>query len=34
MAFIREFWSFLLVRKKFWLLPVFVVMAFSAGCWC
>jgi hypothetical protein len=26
-SFLREFWGFLRVRKKFWLLPVFLVMA-------
>jgi hypothetical protein len=26
-SFLREFWAFLRVRKKFWLLPVLVVMA-------
>jgi uncharacterized protein DUF5989 len=25
--FLHEFWGFLRVRKKFWLLPVFLVMA-------
>jgi len=24
--FIREFWAFMRVRKKFWLLPLFTVM--------
>jgi hypothetical protein len=27
MSFIKELWAFMRVRKKFWLLPVFVVMA-------
>lgn len=26
MAFITEFWKYLKVRKKFWLLPVLIVM--------
>ena len=26
-SFLLEFWAFLRVRKKFWLLPVLVVMA-------
>ena len=30
-SFLREFWVFLSVRKKFWLLPVFVVMAIFGG---
>jgi hypothetical protein len=29
--FLREFWAFLSVRKKFWLLPVFIVMALFGG---
>ena len=27
MSFIKELWAFLRARKKFWLLPVIVVMA-------
>jgi hypothetical protein len=27
LGFVREFWAFLRVRKKFWLLPIFLVMA-------
>jgi Family of unknown function (DUF5989) len=30
-SFLREFWAFLRVRKKFWLLPVFFVMAIFGG---
>jgi hypothetical protein len=26
MSFIAELWSFLKVRKKFWLLPILIVM--------
>lgn len=26
-SFIRELWEFIRARKKYWLLPVFVVMA-------
>ncbi len=25
--FVQEFWEFMAVRKKFWLLPIFVMMA-------
>jgi len=25
-SFVREFWSFLRVRKKYWLFPIFLVM--------
>lgn len=27
MSFLREFWSFLRVRKKFWLAPTLIAMA-------
>jgi hypothetical protein len=27
MQFLAELWQFLRVRKKFWLLPIFVIMA-------
>ena len=27
MSFIAELWAFMRVRKKFWLLPVFIVLA-------
>jgi hypothetical protein len=31
MSFLREFMAFLRVRKKYWLVPVFVVMFFLGG---
>ena len=31
MSFVRELWMFLRVRKKFWLLPIIVVMAIFGG---
>ena len=31
MAFLLEFWAFLRVRKKFWLLPIIVMMALFGG---
>ena len=31
MAFIAELWEFLKVRKKFWRLPIFVMMALFGG---
>ena len=31
MDFITELWAFLKVRKKFWLLPIFVMMAVFGG---
>jgi hypothetical protein len=30
-SFLNEFWTFLRVRKKYWLLPVFIVMAMFGG---
>jgi hypothetical protein len=30
-AFIVELWEFLKVRKKFWLLPIFVMMGLFGG---
>jgi len=31
MSFIKEFWTFMKVRKKFWLFPVFLMMALLGG---
>lgn len=31
MSFIAELWAFLKVRKKFWLLPVIVMMVLFGG---
>ncbi|MDA0306584.1 MAG: DUF5989 family protein [Proteobacteria bacterium] len=31
MDFLIELWAFMKVRKKFWLLPVFVMMAVFGG---
>lgn len=31
MAFLAELWTFLRVRKKFWLLPVIIMMALFGG---
>jgi hypothetical protein len=30
-SFVGEFWAFLRVRKKYWLLPVFIVMVLFGG---
>ena len=30
-AFLQEFWAFLRTRKKYWLLPVIIVMAMFGG---
>lgn len=31
MEFLREFWRFVRVRKKFWLLPILVMMIVFGG---
>jgi len=31
MDFLTELWAFMKVRKKFWLIPVFVMMAVFGG---
>jgi len=31
MSFVKELWLFVRVRKKFWLLPIIVVMAIFGG---
>jgi hypothetical protein len=31
LSFLSEFWMFLRVRKKYWLLPVFVMMVIFGG---
>ena len=31
MGFFSELWLFLRVRKKFWLIPIFVMMALFGG---
>ncbi len=28
MSFIKEFWKFVSVRKKYWMLPVMLIMVF------
>ncbi len=30
-SFVREFWAFLRARKKFWLMPILVVIAILGG---
>lgn len=30
-SFLKEFWGFLRVRKKYWLFPVFIVMVLFGG---
>ena len=31
MSFLKEFWRFLMVRKKFWLLPILFVLVIFGG---
>jgi len=31
LSFLHEFWSFLRVRKKYWLIPIFVMMVIFGG---
>jgi hypothetical protein len=31
LSFLREFWSFLRARKKYWLMPIFVMMVIFGG---
>ena len=31
MSFLKELWLFMRVRKKFWLIPILVVMAIVGG---
>ena len=31
MSFINELWNFMRVRKKFWLLPILLMMALFGG---
>jgi hypothetical protein len=31
LSFLREFWMFLRVRKKYWLIPTFIMMAIFGG---
>jgi hypothetical protein len=31
MAFLRELWDFLKIRKKFWLLPILLMMIVFGG---
>jgi hypothetical protein len=31
MSFLKEFWKFLRVRKKFWLAPILIIMVILGG---
>ena len=31
MSFVKEFWEFLRIRKKYWLLPIILVLGIFGG---
>jgi len=31
MSFLREFWEFLRIRKKYWLFPIIIVLVIFGG---
>ena len=31
MSFLKEFWEFLVIRKKYWLLPIIIVLVIFGG---
>ena len=31
MSFVKEFWEFLKIRKKYWLFPILIVLAIFGG---
>ena len=31
LSFLHEFWSFLRIRKKYWLMPIFIMMVIFGG---
>ena len=31
LSFVKEFWAFMRVRKKYWLLPIFIVLVLFGG---
>ena len=31
MSFFKEFWEFIKIRKKYWLLPIFIVLVVFGG---
>ena len=31
MSFIKEFWEFIRIRKKYWLLPIIIVLVLFGG---
>ena len=31
MGFLKEFWEFLIIRKKYWLFPIIIVLVLFGG---
>ncbi len=31
MSFLKEFWNFLKIRKKYWLLPIIIILVIFGG---
>ena len=31
MSFLKEFWEFLIFRKKYWLLPIIIILVLFGG---
>ena len=31
MSFLKEFWEFIIIRKKYWLLPILLVLVLFGG---
>ena len=31
MSFIKEFWEFIIIRKKYWLLPILIALVLFGG---
>ena len=31
MSFIKEFWEFIIIRKKYWLLPIIIALVLFGG---
>ena len=31
MSFLKEFWEFLVIRKKYWLFPIIIVLVIFGG---
>ena len=31
MSFLKEFWEFLMIRKKYWLFPIIIILVLFGG---